>query len=156
MSILPDIQAVESKYLKKKVPTLQPGDIIRVHQRIREAGKERIQIFEGVVIGVKGGAGMAGTFTVRRIASGVGVERTYPLHSPKVAKIERVKSSQVNRAKLYYLRERIGRKGRLRGEAVEKEVWEESAEPEVSDKVETEEPTPEAEETAEAEDKTEK
>lgn len=125
MGINPMISLVESKHLKKNVPVLKSGDVVRVHQRIVEAGKARIQIFEGLIISVSGSRGMDGSFTVRRIASGVGVERVYPLHSPKVAKIERVKSSRVRRAKIYYIRELTGRKARLRADSYESESWEE-------------------------------
>lgn len=121
----PLIALVESKHLKKKVPVLRSGDVVRVHQRIVEAGKERIQVFEGLVISVSGSRGMDGSFTVRRIASGVGVERTFPLHSPKIAKIERVKASKVRKAKLYYIRQLTGRKARLRSDSVKAESWEE-------------------------------
>lgn len=134
MSLHPAIETIEALNKKKSVPDLNSGDIIRVHQKIREGGKDRIQIFEGVVIKKAGGSGMSGTFTVRRVASGVGVERTFPLHSPKIAKIERVKASKVRRAKLYYLRELVGRKGRMKGENVKHETWEEVLEsPEVKD-----------------------
>lgn len=125
MSINPMIALVESNHIKRKVPVLKPGDVVRVHQRIVEAGKARIQIFEGLVISVSGSRGMDGSFTVRRIASGVGVERVYPLHSPRVAKIERVKSSKVRQAKLYYIRELTGRKARLKADSYEAESWEE-------------------------------
>lgn len=109
------IAYVETSYRKKTLPDFRVGDIVRVHQRIREGGKERIQVFEGIVIAKKHGRGMNGTFTVRRVASGVGVERVYPLHSPAITKIERLRSSKVRRAKLYFLRARIGKKARLKG-----------------------------------------
>lgn len=105
---------VEAGSRRKTLPEFRVGDIVRVHQRIREGGKERIQIFEGLVIAKKHGASMSGTFTVRRVASGIGVERVFPLHSPLIAKIERVRSADVRRAKLYYLRGRIGKKARLK------------------------------------------
>ena len=125
MSINPMISLVESNHLKKNVPVLTSGDVVRVHQKIVEAGKARIQIFEGLVISVSGSRGMDGSFTVRRIASGVGVERVFPLHSPKIAKIERVKSSRVRRAKIYYIRELTGRKARLKSDTCAAESWEE-------------------------------
>lgn len=153
MSINPLISLVESKHLKKNVPTLRPGDVVRVHQRIIEAGKERIQVFEGLVISVSGSRGIDGSFTVRRIASGVGVERVYPLHSPKVAKIERVKASKVRQAKLYYIRELTGRKARLKADNYETESWEEGLaveEPVMEEEVaEATEPTQEDFETVE-------
>lgn len=125
MSIHPAIKLVESKHIKKNVPVLRSGDVIRVHQRIIEAGKERVQVFEGLVISVCGSRGMDASFTVRRIASGVGVERTYSLHSPKIARIERVKASKVRQAKLYYIRKLTGRKARLKSDSVKTETWEE-------------------------------
>lgn len=103
--------------LKKNVPELRAGDTVRVHQKIREGNKERIQIFEGTVLAVRGGKSINSSFVVRRIASGVGVEKTFPLHSPNVVKVERIKSSKVRQARLFYLRERFGRNARMRGES---------------------------------------
>jgi large subunit ribosomal protein L19 len=90
----------------KTLPEFNTGFTVKVHQRIKEGGKERVQIFEGLVIARKGGSGANATFTVRKIASGVGVERIYPLHSPNIVKLEIVKASDVRKAKLYYVRER--------------------------------------------------
>ncbi|HYF04709.1 MAG TPA: 50S ribosomal protein L19 [Patescibacteria group bacterium] len=88
------------------LPEFRVGNTVKVHQKIREGGKERIQIFEGLVIARKGGTGVNATFMVRKIASGVGVERIYPLHSPNIAKLEVVKTPVVRQAKLYYVRKR--------------------------------------------------
>ncbi|MCL5666930.1 MAG: 50S ribosomal protein L19 [Patescibacteria group bacterium] len=88
----------------KQLPDFKPGYTVRVHQKIREGGKERVQIFEGLVIARKGGAGVNATFTVRKISSGVGVERIYPLHSPNIVKMEVTKAPVVRKAKLYYVR----------------------------------------------------
>lgn len=118
------LSEVTKPFLKKNVPQIKPGDTIKVHQVVREGNRERIQIFEGVVIAVKG-AGISTTFKVRKISFGVGVERTYPLHSPRIIKIERVKSSTTRRAKLYYLRGLTGKAARLKNEKVDREVWEE-------------------------------
>ncbi len=109
------IAKIELTDRRKTLPEFRVGDVVRVHQRIRESGKERIQVFEGIVIAKKHGSGLSGTFTVRRIASGVGVERIFPLHSPLIVKIERTRSSKVRQAKLYYLRGRIGKKAKLKG-----------------------------------------
>jgi large subunit ribosomal protein L19 len=98
---------------KEKIPNFEIGDQVEVHQRILEGQKERIQIFSGVVIGRRGD-GLRETFTVRRIVQGEGVERIFPLHSPKIAKVEVKRTGQVRRAKLYYLRERVGKATRLR------------------------------------------
>jgi large subunit ribosomal protein L19 len=104
---------VEDANVKKEVTPFRIGDQVDVHQRILEGQKERIQVFSGVVI-ARRGEGMRETFTVRRIVQGEGVERIFPLHSPKIAKIEVKRTGQVRRAKLYYLRERVGKATRLR------------------------------------------
>ncbi len=107
------IKSVEQAQLKAEVPQIKVGDTVDVHFRIIEGEKERIQIFQGVVLAIKG-AGLNRMVTVRRIVANEGVERIFPLHSPKVSKIEVKRSAHVRRAKLYYLRERVGRKRRLR------------------------------------------
>ncbi|TMK81038.1 MAG: 50S ribosomal protein L19 [Actinobacteria bacterium] len=104
---------VERPRLREDMPDLRPGDALRVHVRVAEAGRERIQIFQGVVMRRQGG-GLRETFTVRKMSFGVGVERTFPLHSPTVAKVEVVTKGRVRRAKLYYLRERRGKRARIR------------------------------------------
>ena len=101
---------MKQEKLKSNLPEIKPGQTVRVHQKIKEAGKQRIQPFEGLVLAVKHGRGLNGTFTVRKIAEGVGVERIYPLHSPTIDKIEILKTAKVRRAKLYYMRERFGKK----------------------------------------------
>src|SRR5438270_2793758 len=103
----------EAPGIKKDVTDFTIGDQVDVHQRILEGQKERIQVFSGVVIG-RHGEGMRATFSVRRIVQGEGVERVFPLHSPKIAKIEVKRTGQVRRAKLYYLRDRVGKATRLR------------------------------------------
>ncbi len=111
--------------LKKNIPDINPGDRVRVHQKIREGNKERIQVFEGLVIKAQHGNGINGTFTVRRIASGVGVEKLFPLHSPVITKIEKVRSAKVRRAKLYYVRGLIGKAARrLKKEKEDLAIWE--------------------------------
>jgi large subunit ribosomal protein L19 len=105
--------AVEEASSRKDVADFAIGDQVEVHQRILEGQKERIQVFSGVVIGRRGD-GTRETFTVRRIVQGEGVERVFPLHSPKIAKIEVKRTGQVRRAKLYYLRKRVGKSTRLR------------------------------------------
>jgi large subunit ribosomal protein L19 len=107
------IALVEESGLKKDVPAFHIGDQVEVHQRILEGEKERIQIFTGVVISRRG-EGMREMFSVRRIVQGEGVERTFPLHSPRIAKVEVKRTGVVRRAKLYYLRERVGKSTRLR------------------------------------------
>src|SRR5438270_13944567 len=107
------IELVEAASLKEKPPEFEIGDQVEVHQRILEGEKERTQIFNGVVI-ARRGEGMREMFTVRRIVQGEGVERVFPVHSPKVARIEVKRTGQVRRAKLYYLRKRVGKATRLR------------------------------------------
>src|SRR5207249_1166547 len=109
------IDRIEAEQLRK-VPAFKPGDTVRVHVRVVEGDKERIQVFEGTVIGRKGGASRE-TFTVRKTSYGVGVERTFPVHSPRIDRIEIVAKGAVRRAKLYYLRERAGRAARVTEEA---------------------------------------
>ena len=112
-------------FKKKTLPNIEVGDIVRVHQKIREGGKERIQVFEGVVIAKHRSKSLDATFTVRRIASGVGVERTYLVHSPNITKVEFKKSSSVRRSKLYYLRELTGKALKLKDKKKAKDSWEE-------------------------------
>src|SRR5580765_4565876 len=106
------IQDIERRQLRE-VPQFKAGDTVRVHFRVIEGSRQRIQVFEGIVI-KRQGAGARETFTVRKNSFGVGVERTFPLHSPKIEKIEVMAIGDVNRAKLYYLRERVGKKARVR------------------------------------------
>jgi large subunit ribosomal protein L19 len=107
------LAAVEEAAVRKDIPEFEIGDNVDVHQRILEGSKERVQVFNGVVISRKG-EGMQAMFTVRRIVQGEGVERVFPLNSPKIAKIEVKRTGQVRRAKLYYLRNRVGKATRLR------------------------------------------
>ena len=104
---------VDQAYLRTDLPEFRPGDTVKVHVRVVEAGRERIQVFQGVVIRRQGG-GLQETFTVRKISFGVGVERTFPLHSPSISRLEVVTRGRVRRAKLYYLRELRGKKARIR------------------------------------------
>ena len=104
---------IEAPRLRDDLPDFRPGDTLRVHVRVAEAGRERIQMFQGIAIRRRGG-GLRESFTVRKISFGVGVERTFPLHSPTIAKIEVLSRGRVRRAKLYYLRERRGKRARIR------------------------------------------
>jgi large subunit ribosomal protein L19 len=113
MDVLRD---VTQEYLKTDIPDFRPGDTVKVHVRLREGEKERIQVFEGLVIARKHG-GVSETFTVRKISSGIGVERTFPLHSPIVAKIEVSRRGRVRRAKLYYIRGLRGKAARIKERA---------------------------------------
>ncbi|MBR3836580.1 MAG: 50S ribosomal protein L19 [Clostridia bacterium] len=107
------IKAFTNEQLKKEVPQFNVGDTVRVHNKIVEGTRERIQLFEGTVIAKKNG-GISETFTVRRISYGVGVEKTFPLHSPRVEKVEVVRTGKVRRAKLYYLRDRVGKAAKVK------------------------------------------
>jgi len=125
------ISTVEGKYIKKKVPDFRPGDTVRVHVKIKEGDKERIQIFEGAVI-QKRGKGASQTFTVRKVSGGVAVERIFPLHSPFVSNIEILKHGKVKRAKLFYLRKMEGKAAKIK-ERVKEEVKEKVKEGEVQE-----------------------
>lgn len=107
------IDLLEQEQIKNDIPAFRPGDTVQVHVKVVEGTRERIQVFEGVVIKIKGG-GIRETFTVRRVAYGVGVERTFPLHSPHIDKIVVKRHGKVRRAKLYYLRERTGKAARIK------------------------------------------
>jgi len=125
------IQTVESADLKKALPQLSPGDTVRVHVRVKETSvkeeikgkpketeRERVQVFEGLVIGLRG-SGARATMTVRKVSFGTGVERIFPLHARTIEKVEVVRHAQVRRAKLYFLRERKGKAGRMKEKRVE-------------------------------------
>ena len=107
------LDAFASEQLKETVPSFNIGDTVRVHNLIKEGTRERIQMFEGTVIGRHGG-GISETFTVRRLAYGVGVEKTFPLHSPHVAQVDVIRRGKVRRAKLYYLRGRVGKASKVK------------------------------------------
>jgi large subunit ribosomal protein L19 len=107
------MKMVEQGYLKKDIPNFRSGDTVRVHVKVIEGGRERTQVFEGTVIRRRG-SGLNETFTVRRVTHGVGVERTFPVHSPRLAKIEIMRKGRVRRARLYYLRKRVGKAARIR------------------------------------------
>ena len=104
---------VERPYLKDDLPDFRPGDTVKVHVRVVEGERERVQVFEGIVIRRRGSQ-LSETFTVRKVSFGVGVERTFPIHSPMIAKIEVVTRGAVRRSKLYYLRDRVGKKAKVK------------------------------------------
>lgn len=107
------MREVTQEYLKSDIPEFRSGDTVKVHVRLKEGEKERIQIFEGLVIAKKHG-GISETFTVRKMSSGIGVERVFPIHAPSVAKIEVVRHGRIRRAKLYYIRNRRGKAARIK------------------------------------------
>jgi large subunit ribosomal protein L19 len=112
------IKAFTNEQLKETVPSVKIGDTVRVHNRIKEGSRERIQLFEGTVI-AKHGGGISETFTVRRVSYGCGVEKTFPIHSPNVVKVETIRVGKIRRAKLYYLRDRVGKASKVK-EKIEK------------------------------------
>lgn len=107
------IKSIEHEQMKNKIPDLKVGNTVKVHVRVKEGNRERIQIFEGIIIKVQGG-GVNKTFTVRRIASGVGVEKTFLIHSPAVEKVEVTRVGKARRAKLFYLRDRLGKSAKTK------------------------------------------
>lgn len=110
------MQKIEDSHKRKELPELEPGDTVRVHVKIREGDKERLQAYEGVMI-ARNNSGISETITIRKISFGTGVERIFPLHSPTIEKIERVRRARVRRAKLYYLRKLRGKAARLKERA---------------------------------------
>ena len=139
------IELIKSEQLKSDVPNFKAGDTVKVHTKIKEGAKERIQIFQGVVIACKGGRGSQGTFTVRKVSYGVGVEKTFLLHSPRIDQIEVVTHGDVRRAKLYYLRDRSGKSARIKtkrktgGNDSTQQSTDSAAKPDVSAKMAKEE-----------------
>ena len=107
------VKALSSQYMKEELPVMRVGDTVRVHVRIKEGARERIQVFEGTIIARKHG-GIGETITVRRISYGVGCEKVFPVHSPNVAKVETIRKGKVRRAKLYYLRDRFGKAAKVK------------------------------------------
>lgn len=108
-----DLQHVERAHLRDDIPDFRPGDTVRVHVRVVEGGRERVQVFEGTVI-AKDGGGLSETFTVRKISFGIGVERVFPVHAPIIQRLEVKRRGRVRRAKLYYLRGRVGKAARIK------------------------------------------
>lgn len=107
------VKELTASMIKEDAPVIKIGSTVRVHVKIREGERERIQVFEGTVI-ARNNSGIAETFTVRRVSYGVGVERVFPVHSPNVAKVENVRNGKVRRAKLYYLRDRVGKAAKVK------------------------------------------
>ncbi|MCL2003295.1 MAG: 50S ribosomal protein L19 [Oscillospiraceae bacterium] len=107
------LKAAVAEHIKKEPPVFAIGDMVRVHVKIKEGARERVQVFEGLVIAKKHG-GVSETFTVRRVSYGIGVEKVFPIHAPNIAKVEVVRRGKVRRAKLYYLRGRVGKRARVK------------------------------------------
>ncbi len=143
------IKNIESKSQKKTVPDVRTGETVKVHYKIRESGKERIQIFEGLVIGTKATKSFHGSFTVRKVVDSIGVERTFPLHSPWVTKVERLKSGKVRRAKLNFVRQyALSRRFKLKDKGLAGMIWEQEMPSQQS--ASGEQPTAETEPLAES------
>ena len=121
------METILEKHMKKNIPDVKPGDTVRVYVKVKEGSKERIQNFEGLVISVRHGKTLDGSFTVRKESFGIGVERTFPIHGSRIVKVERIKQSKVRRSKLYYMRELSGKNARLKELNRTTKVWEESA-----------------------------
>jgi len=137
------LQKIQKQYGKQNPPQLKAGDTVRVHERIIEKDKQRTQVFEGLVLATKHGLGLNGSFTVRKIAVGaIGVEKVFPIHSPNILKVERLKSSESNRSKIYFMRERFGKAAKIKNEIKDSFIWEEKGAEEELEKIK--------EETAEA------
>lgn len=125
------IETITKAQLKEGLPDIQPGDTIKVYQKIKEKGKERLQAFEGIVLARKHGKGISATITVRGVVAGIGVEKIFPIHAPIIGKIEILKRSKVRRAKLYYLRTAKGKKAKLKRKEFSGLLsWEEEKKPE--------------------------
>ena len=107
------VKALASQYMKDELPTVRVGDTVRVHVKIKEGSRERVQVFEGTVIAKKHG-GIEESFTVRRLSYGVGCEKVFPMHAPNIVKVETVRKGKVRRAKLYYLRDRLGKAAKVK------------------------------------------
>jgi len=141
------VDLIERTRLRKDIPPFRPGDQVKVHVKVREGGRERLQVFEGVVIARRGG-GLRESFTVRKVSFGVGVERTFPIHAPAVAKLEVVRHGKVRRAKLYYLRELSGRRAKIEERRSRIQEWQPEAD--VPEEPEAEAPEAEASSIEEA------
>ena len=142
-------------YVKADLPDIRPGDTVKVYQKIKEKGKERIQVFEGLVLARKHGKGINSTITVRKVSFGVGVERIFPLHSPNIEKIEMVKRGKVRRAKIFYIREAKGKKAKLKRKEFASFIAEEESPSEEPSKEPTEETVEEEQTTGETPEKKE-
>lgn len=135
MSKLTDYQ---KKYEKKNIAGLRAGDMVKVYQKLEEGGKSRLQVFEGLVMRVRGGKSLDGTFTVRKVSFGVGVEKVFPLHLPSIVKIEKIKSIKVRKSRLYYMRNLTEKQIRRRGELKDLQTWEEPIAKEEEEKLKKE------------------
>lgn len=120
------LEELTKQFGKKNIPDIRPGDTVRVSFKITEGSKTRLQTFEGICIGKKHGNSLNGSFSLRKISAGIGVERTFPIHSPLVTKLEKIKSRKVRRAKLYFIRDLVGKKAKKVKESKDYKMWEEA------------------------------
>lgn len=130
------ISDLTQQFGKKNIPQIRPGDSVRVFYKITESGKTRLQTYEGICIAKKHGDTLDGSFTLRKISGGIGVERTFPLHSPLISKIEKVKTRKTHRAKLYFVRDLVGKKAKKAREQKDYKIWEEAVSEEEIAKIE--------------------
>ncbi len=147
------IQDLTKTYLKKNTPDINVGDTIRIHFKITEGAKTRVQVFEGLVIATKHGKGLDGSIKIRRVSGGIGVERTFPIHSPLIVKFEKVKSYAPGRAKLYFVRDLVGKKHKKVNEKKDPMIWEEAMGGEELAKIEADKAAVAAAKMAEKEEK---
>lgn len=131
-----NLEKLTQQFGKKNIPQIRPGDTVRVSFKITEGNKTRIQAFEGICLKLSNGKSLNGSFTLRKISAGIGVERTFPIHSPLVTKIEKIKSRRVRQAKLYFLRGLVGKKAKKAHEAKDYKMWEEAISEEEIEKIE--------------------
>lgn len=131
-----DLANLTQQFGKKNIPQIRPGDTVRVSFLVTEGDKTRLQLFEGICLSTKHGQTLDGSFTLRKISAGIGVERTFPLHSPLLQKIEKIKSRKVRRAKLYFVRDLVGKKAKRAREEKDYKMWEEVTSEEELDKIE--------------------
>lgn len=130
------VQDLTKQFKKKNIPDIRPGDTVRVSFKITEGNKTRIQPFEGICISTKHGKTLDGSFTLRKISGGIGVERTFPVHSPLITKLEKIKSRRTRRSKLYFVRDLVGKRAKKAKEQKDYKMWEEAISEEEIDKIE--------------------
>lgn len=132
------LQELTKQFGKKNIPEIRPGDTVRVSFKVTEGKKTRLQAFEGICLAIRGGKGLNGSFSLRKISSGIGVERVFPIHSPLITKIEKIKSRKVRRAKLYFVRDLVGKKAKKASEKKDYKMWEEAVSLQEEAKIEEE------------------
>lgn len=132
------LDELTKQFGKKNIPDIRPGDTVRVSFKVTEEAKTRLQIFEGICIGKKHGNSLNGSFTIRKVSAGFGVERTFPIHSPLISKIEKIRSRKIRRSKLYFIRDLVGKKAKKVKESKDYQMWEEALSEEEITRIEEE------------------